>query len=192
MAVPETSTPVEVSDHGYLTSSFYVEETCVPPPSTSVPIVPYSQVPPSLSPVQTTSTFTTTQSGVSAAHKDQTTIFRIPIETEKTVTVTDSSGVTTVETYTKQTTSEPVETVFTTTTIGPDGVPTEHTHTSTMYEIPTEKEHTATTIIDGVATESEYTTTSYVYPQQKMHYTSTTIAHYEKTTTEKDGIPTVT
>ena len=79
--------------------------------------------------------------------------------------MTDSSGVTTVETYTKQTTSEPVETVFTTTTIGPDGVPTEHTHTSTMYEIPTEKEHTATTIIDGVATESEYTTTSYVYPQ---------------------------
>jgi hypothetical protein len=169
--MPENSTPVEVSDHGYLTSSFYVEETCVPPVSTTAPIVPFSKIPSSLSPVQTTSTYTSTHSGVTAEHQDTTTIFRIPIVTIGTTSVTEPNGHKNVVTTTLNTVSHPVVDVHSTTTIGTDGIPTVHQHTSTVYEIPTEKEHSRATTINGVKTESHYTTTSYIYPEERMNYT---------------------
>jgi hypothetical protein len=120
-----------------------------------------------------------------------TTKFRIPIVSEKTTTTT-VSGKPVVSTVKVDTVSEPITDHYTTTTINSVGIPTEHSHVTTLYEIPTKKEHTATTIIDGVKTTSEYTTTSYIYPQEKLAYTSSTITHYERTTTDKLGIPHVT
>jgi len=157
-------TPAEISNHGYLTEPFYIEASCPPPESTTIPIVPYSSIPTSFSPVQITSTYTTTDSGVTALHRDMTTKFRIPIVSESTTTTIDSTGKPVVSTVVVDTVSEPIVDHYTTTTVNSVGVPTEHSHTTTLYEIPTKKEHTATTIIDGVKTTSEYTTTSYIYP----------------------------
>lgn len=109
-AIPQSSvsTPEEVSDHGYLTSSFYVEESCPPPPSVAPVIVPFSKIPTTLDPVQTSHNYTTTQSGVTAEHYDMTTQFRIPINTVATTTTTDSTGATKHVTVTNPTVSEPI------------------------------------------------------------------------------------
>jgi hypothetical protein len=91
----EPQPPCESNNNGQLVIP-PLPKSQVPKTPVSRPIVPLVDIPNTLSPTHSTQTHTSVSNGVTSDVVQYTTRFHEPIETVKTRTVTDSSGVTSI------------------------------------------------------------------------------------------------